>query len=106
MRTIDADALERDGWQMSRTVRVSKDVMEIQTRKPTDFPIIEPQRMRGKWIPHHDEMMLFDGMSIGGVTCSECGWKTYNKMHLLFGCPYKYCPKCGAEMREGQDEVN
>ena len=41
MRLIDADALERDGWKMSRTVRVDKDTMEIQTRKPTDFPTIE-----------------------------------------------------------------
>lgn len=41
MRLIDADTLERDGWKMSRTVRVDKDTMEIQTRKPTDFPTIE-----------------------------------------------------------------
>ena len=40
MKLIDADALERDGWKMSRTVRVDKDTMEIQTRKPTDFPIV------------------------------------------------------------------
>lgn len=103
MRTIDADALERDGWQMSRTVRISKDVMEFQTRKPTDFSAIEPRK--GEWVPHHDEVMLFDGISIGGMTCSICGWKTYNKMHLLFGCPYKYCPKCGAAM-EAQDGNN
>ena len=37
MKLIDADALERDGWQMSRTVRINKDTMELQTRKPTDF---------------------------------------------------------------------
>ena len=42
MRLIDADALERDGWKMSRTVRVDKDTMEIQTRKPTDFPLLSP----------------------------------------------------------------
>ena len=41
MRLIDADALERDGWQMSRTVQVSKDTMEYQVRKPKDFPAIE-----------------------------------------------------------------
>ena len=40
MRLIDADALERDGWKMSRTVRVDKDTMEIQTRKPTDFTLL------------------------------------------------------------------
>lgn len=41
MRLIDADALERDGWEMRRIVRISKDEMELQTRKPTDFPAIE-----------------------------------------------------------------
>lgn len=37
-RLIDADALERDGWQISRTVQIDKNTMEFQTRKPTDFP--------------------------------------------------------------------
>lgn len=48
MRLLDADALERDGWHMSRTVRVDKDTMEFQTRKPTDFPTIEPQTEQNK----------------------------------------------------------
>lgn len=39
---IDADALEKDGWMMHRTVRVDKDTMSYQTKKPTDFPAIEP----------------------------------------------------------------
>lgn len=43
MRLIDADALERDGWRMSRIVQVDEKTMEAQTRKPTDFPTIEPQ---------------------------------------------------------------
>lgn len=43
MRLIDADALERDGWRMSRTVQIDDKTMELQTRKPTDFPAVEPQ---------------------------------------------------------------
>jgi len=43
MRLIDADALERDGWRMSRTVQIDEKTMEAQTRKPTDFPAVEPQ---------------------------------------------------------------
>ena len=42
-KLIDADALEKDGWMMHRTVRVDKDTMEYQTKKPTDFPPIEPE---------------------------------------------------------------
>lgn len=64
-RLIDADALERDGWQMSRTVRISKDEMELQTRKPTDFPTIEPQR----WIPVSERLPKDDEEVI--VTCLD-----------------------------------
>ena len=42
-RLIDADALERDGWRMSRIVQIDEKTMEAQTRKPTDFPAVEPQ---------------------------------------------------------------
>lgn len=93
MRTIDADALERDGWQMSRTVRVTKDTMEFQTRKPTDFPAIEPQRMRGKW----ETIEGWDGDEV--YRCSECG----EEYVLIDGTPkensYHFCPNCGADMR-------
>ena len=80
-RLIDADALERDGWQMSRTVRVDKDTMEIQTRKPKDFPTIEPQRIRGKWIVHYE--------------CPKCGELTKDFT--------EHCQFCGADMR-GQND--
>ena len=43
MRLIDADVLERDGWRMSRIVPIDEKTMELQTRKPTDFPAVEPQ---------------------------------------------------------------
>lgn len=48
MRPIDADALEKDGWMMNRIVQVDKNTMSYQTKKPTDFPTIEPEP---KWIP-------------------------------------------------------
>lgn len=95
MRLIDADALERDGWQMSRTVRVDKDTMEIQTRKPTDFPTIEPQRMRGRWVGTE-----FDGYADGNPVyyewkCSACGCVVEDEEPT-----WNYCPNCGAEMGE------
>lgn len=108
MRTIDADALlkkiEEDAdfylvGDDENSKAVGSTLLDVK-EQINAMPTVEPQRIRGKWIPHHDEVMLFDGISTGGVSCSECGWKTYDTMHLLFGCPYKYCPKCGAEMRE------
>ena len=51
-------------------------------------PTIAPQRKRGKWIDK-------DG---GLATCSECGdrWGVWSVMN--------YCPNCGADMRDGDDD--
>lgn len=101
MRLIDADALERDGWQMSRTVRVDKDTMEIQTRKPTDFPTIEPQRMRGKWIPIQRG---FFNKEVTQVKCDQCG----NLLDLIgVNCgrgDANFCPNCGCQMCGGEED--
>ena len=96
-RLIDADALERDGWQMSRTVRVDKYTMEIQTRKPTDFPTIEPQRMRGKWIDQKG----------GGCCCSECGRYALDEPDGNFihvAVKSNYCPNCGCQMNGDEED--
>lgn len=92
MRTIDADALERDGWQMSRVVQIDKKTMEWQTRKPTDFPTIEPQKMRGHWIDIDDYYNRIRGK------CSICGWEAHMYEDDVVGMDY--CPNCGADMRE------
>lgn len=47
-RLIDANALEKDGWTMHRIVQVDKETMSYQTKKPTDFPAIEPEIVRCK----------------------------------------------------------
>lgn len=33
--------------------------------------------------------------------CSECGWKKNTDIHV--GIDYKYCPSCGADMREARN---
>ena len=52
----------------------------------------------GRWITHHEKVALLNGEAFGGVYCSECGFKTHNKLHVILGCPFKYCPHCGARM--------
>lgn len=52
----------------------------------------------GRWITHHEKVALLNGEAYGGVYCSECEYKTHNKLHLILGCPFKYCPNCGARM--------
>ena len=63
-----------------------------------DLPSAQPERKRGKWIEDDDGW--------GGVIwrCSECD----AVFTLVDGTPkeneYYFCPHCGADMREVDDE--
>ena len=48
MRTVDADALEKEGWSLHRTIRVDKNTEEYQTKPLRKVPTIEPEP---HWIP-------------------------------------------------------
>ena len=68
-RLIDADALEKEGWSLHRTIRVDMNTEEYQTKPLKQVPTIEPrcetceafnktrllipqpERKKGKWIP-------------------------------------------------------
>ena len=69
-----------------------------------ELPSAQPERKRGKWI-------IKDNPRTGWyrVTCSECGEDVtstapcigfYPNAKVTFG----YCPNCGADMREEDDE--
>lgn len=47
-RCIDADALEKEGWSLHRTIRVDKNTEEYQTKPLRQVPTIEPEP---HWIP-------------------------------------------------------
>jgi hypothetical protein len=88
MRCIDADALEKEGWSLHRTIRVDKHTEEYQTKPLKQVPTIEPQRKKGRWIEHNPHKW---GLGIV-FECSECGEK--------IDCePSNFCPNCGADMR-------
>lgn len=55
-----------------------------------DLPAAQPQRMRGKWIT----------MAFMTAECSAC----HVQLHGM-ECA-NFCPSCGADMREGQDETD
>lgn len=65
MKLIDADALEKEGWRMTRTIRIDKDTMEWQTREPTDFPTVDPY----EWTPVTEALPRDDEEVI--VTCLD-----------------------------------
>ena len=92
MRLIDADALEKDGWMMHRTVQVDKDTMSYQTKKPTDFPTIEPERKTGKWIECDHEK--WSGGTFAYI-CSECGGAYHLNIEQTIAV-WNFCPNCGS----------
>ena len=59
---------------------------------------LENEPKKGKWIDHSDETILFGGVTYTPpFTCSECGKTALNE-------PWWYCPNCGADMREADNE--
>lgn len=94
MRAIDADALEKEGWSLHRTIRVDKNTEEYQTKPLKRVPTIEPQRKKGEWIPE------FDGKFTGGAywfSCSKCK----RIVPEVRNGGWNFCPTCGARM-EGE----
>ena len=90
MKPIDADALEKEGWYINRIIQTDNNTMEYQTKKPTEFPAIEPERKKGKWIRHPEWQA--DGEC--GYECDQCGMGS--------DVDYNFCMRCGADMRGEQ----
>lgn len=53
MRLIDADKLERDGWELSRIVQVDERTNVLQRKHPMQFPEAVVRCKDCKW--HEDE---------------------------------------------------
>ena len=114
MRLIDADALEKEGWSLHRTIRVDKNTEEYQTKPLKQVPTIEPrcetceafnktrlliqpERKRGRWIK------ITTGAMREKYMCSICG-RTIEEdgIEMLVRIRYPFC-HCGADMREPED---
>lgn len=68
-------------------------------QKINDLPSVTPQPRKGHWI---DEGIYADGQSYHAFMCSACEWHFIeNKSELE---DYKYCPFCGADMREVKND--
>lgn len=107
-RYIDADALEKEGWSLHRTIRVDKNTDEYQTKPLRQVPTIEPRcetceafnktrllipqpERTGRWINHVED---------GYVECPFC--------HSATNCDdniseLHFCFSCGARMEGGQE---
>lgn len=93
MRLIDADALEKEGWSLHRTIRVDKNTSEYQTKPLKQVPTIEPERKKGKWI---DAVLPNDSGGLQVQVCNQCN--TFFPLAYTGG-GHNFCPNCGADMR-------
>lgn len=113
MRLIDADAFgnrlyhevfEKDSedqrWDSGCWMRYRL-FEKVLREQPT---VAQPERMRGTWI-------IKDNPGTGWyrVTCSECGEDVTSTAPCIGFYPnakvtWDYCPNCGADMREVDDE--
>ena len=89
MRPIDADVLE------PKFIHGRWDDTYVSNTELMNAPTVDAvERKRGRWEMKPDPYGFFEVIPV----CSECGCTT--KMRET----YKYCPHCGAEMREGEEE--
>ena len=108
MRLIDADKMKADlltvDPQFETMIHWCITVLDAQ-------PTIEPERKVGKWIPvdsysacgGDEATWMVHGNPIAFYYCSECKEQAYadeNGESILS----KFCPNCGAEMKEEQDD--
>jgi len=95
MRCIDADAL----IELWKGCTFEGDITPIIENAPT----IEPERKKGKWVELGENP---DGTH--NICCGFCGVGKYkSKGHANSEYTkqrFKFCPNCGAEMREGGQE--
>ena len=115
MRAIDGDALEKhlsdaeiEAIKQRRYVFAS--ALNTICGNVRNFPTIEPEREKGKWIKMSDA----DGEY---YCCDQCGEELprYMTETPSWDRPYPhkqsigktdFCPNCGSDMRGDQDENN
>lgn len=115
MRLIDADALTeylkclfpaRGMWEIEGDTAkdaICETVVEAM-EMVKNMETIKPKRKRGRWI-------IKENPETGwySVTCSECGEDVTSTAPCIGFYPnakvtWDYCPNCGADMREVDDE--
>lgn len=88
MRLIDADALERMGYVLTRTYQQDAKTMVYETKKLSDVPTAQLERKTGKWSRPFkgDDELYYE-------TCNKCG------RNSLVDLENNFCKNCGADMR-------
>ena len=85
--------MSKDTIYRQAAIDVVSEHCGICIQRIVDLPSAQPERIRGRWQPFD----LTWGRSI--YACSVCGQGV--DVPTVMGTPiYRYCPHCGADMRE------
>ena len=103
MRLIDADALEKylsdaeiEATRQRKYVFAS--ALNTICGNVRNFPTIEPERKKGKWV---GKERFVNSPEFYSWQCSVCGCVLEDP---TLDKPYPFCPNCGADMRGEEDE--
>lgn len=91
MRLIDAEQIGLTDMEIIMCDGNYKKALEMLIDKIANAPTIEvPQRMKGKWILHIDNLFPVEST----MECNQC------HEHQPVTIDDNFCPNCGADMRE------
>ena len=99
MRLIDADALEREGWNLVRTRQKDKQTMVYETKKIEDVPTADVrENVHGEWI------IRKCALGHEYTECSNCNTvfdiETHNgTLEWIDLRGASFCPNCGCQIR-------
>ena len=98
MRLIDADAIVFT-HAIARSIDDGHNWNELCVTKDEidDMPSAEPERNKGKWLPHPTERE-FDVCSVCGTGCKRREYELQYGQEKVTEYNYPYCPHCGARL--------
>lgn len=93
MRIIDADEFESYLINRYGGNDCADDIIDDLHNQPTVEAV---ERKRGEWKWNNADGLYY--------SCSCCGHKAYGNTIEIIDGAYHFCPSCGADMREGEEE--
>lgn len=100
----ESEDLDVGDWILHRVF--VQNMSDIDRQTILNLPSAQPEQKKGRWAPGRKigKEILTDGtiaVVYEDYKCSSCGLILYRLLHNSDGTPfYKFCPNCGADMRE------